>query len=464
MTVIALRAPDISVTVVDLNAARIAAWNSAELPVFEPGLLAAVQACRGKNLFFTTQAEVAIAAADIVFVAVNTPAKSYGLGAGRAADLGHVESVARLIAGVAATPKIIVEKSTIPVRAAETITAILAGSGRPLAHQVLSNPAFMAEGTALADLLAPDRVLIGGDTAAGGRQAVQTLVDVYARWVPRERIITMNLWSAELSKLAANALLAQRISSINAISALCEATGADVDEVADAIGRDSRIGPKFLQASAGFGGACFQRDIYTLAYLCEHHQLPVAAGYWEAVIDLNDWQKDRFAARIVRALFNTITDKRIAVLGFAFKKDTNDARESPAITIVRDLLAEKAHVVVYDPQVSEAQILHEVLGTGAGSPRLSVAVSAERAAAGAHALVIMTEWEEFRTLDFAQLFSAMPKPAFIFDGRNMLPLDQLRAIGFHAYAIGKPGFEHVGASKPPLLPAAAAWSEISPAA
>lgn len=437
MAVIAHQAPDILVTVVDLNVARIAAWNSGELPIYEPGLAEIVHRCRGKNLFFSTDVKTAIAEADIIFVAVNTPTKSYGLGAGRAADLRYVESVARMIAEVAQTPKIIIEKSTIPVRTAETITTILNTCGLKLDHQVLSNPEFMAEGTAMEDLFKPDRVLIGGEPTESGQRAVQTLVDIYTRWVPWERIVTTNLWSAELSKLVANAFLAQRISSINAISALCEATGADIDEVAKAIGRDSRIGAKFLKASVGFGGSCFQKDIYNLVYLCEHYQLPEVATYWESVIEINDWQKERFVTKIVKALFNTVADKRIAVLGFAFKKDTNDTRESPAIGIVRELMAEKASVVVYDPQVPEAQILHDVLGTGTDSPRLTVASSAENAATGAHALVVLTEWDEFKTLDFARIYEVMPKPAFIFDGRNILPAAALRKIGFRVYAIGK---------------------------
>jgi UDPglucose 6-dehydrogenase len=437
MAMIALKAPDIVVTVVDMNEARIASWNSKDLPIYEPGLLDVVLQCRGRNLFFSTEVKNAIREADIIFVAVNTPTKTYGIGAGRAADLRFIESVARTIAEVAETPKIIVEKSTIPVKTAETIHSILASNGRQLDHQVLSNPEFLAEGTAIADLVSPDRVLIGGQGTESGKRAVEALVAVYAHWVPRERIITTNLWSAELSKLVANAFLAQRISSINSISALCEATGADVDEVANAIGKDSRIGPKFLKASVGFGGSCFQKDILNLVYLCEHYGLPEVASYWERVVDMNDWQKQRFADNIVRSMFNTVAEKKIAVLGFAFKKDTNDTRESAAITVVRDLLTEKAQVVVYDPRVPEAQIMRDVLGPGSESDRLSIATSAERAAEGAHALVIATEWDEFKTLDFARLYAAMPKPAFIFDGRNILPLEKLREIGFRAYGIGK---------------------------
>ena len=436
MAMIAAKAPDIEVRVVDMNAARIAAWNSDTLPVYEPGLDEVVRRARGRNLHFTTAVREAIAAADIIFGAVNTPTKTYGVGAGRAADLRFIESVARTIAEVATSPKIIVEKSTIPVKTAETIKDILSANNNGVKFEVLSNPEFLAEGTAVADLENPDRVLIGGERTPGGQIALQTLVDVYARWVPRDRIITTNLWSSELSKLVANAFLAQRISSINSISALCEATGADVDEVARAIGRDSRIGPKFLKASVGFGGSCFQKDILNLVYLCEHFGLKEVAGYWESVVQMNDWQKHRFASKIVRTLFNSVAEKKIAVLGFAFKKDTNDTRESAAISICRDLLAERARVAVYDPKVSAEEIRHDVLGT-ADDPRLSIVDSAYAAAENAHAIAVVTEWDEFKHLDFDRIFTSMTKPAFLFDGRNILDLDALRKIGFRTYAIGK---------------------------
>lgn len=437
MAMIALKAPGIEVRVVDMNAKRIDAWNSPTLPIYEPGLDEVVRQVRGKNLHFSTDVHGAIAAADIIFVAVNTPTKTYGVGAGRAADLRFIESVARTIAEHANGPKIIVEKSTIPVRTAETIKDILAANARGHKFEVLSNPEFLAEGTAVADLQAPDRVLIGGERTPGGQAALQKLVDVYAHWVPRDRIITTNLWSSELSKLVANAFLAQRISSINSISALCEATGADVDEVANAIGRDSRIGPKFLKASVGFGGSCFQKDILNLVYLCEHFGLPEVAAYWEGVVKMNDWQKHRFAARIVRTLFNTVADKKIAVLGFAFKKDTNDTRESAAIAVCRDLLAEQAQVIIYDPKVPADEIRAEVLGRGRDDPRLVIAASAYEAAQDAHALAIATEWDEFKRLDYSRVFAAMQQPAHVFDGRNILDLAQLRQIGFRAFGIGK---------------------------
>lgn len=437
MAMIAEKCPDIRVEVVDLNEKRVAAWNSDELPVYEPGLDEVVRGARGRNLFFTTNVEGAIREADIIFVSVNTPTKTYGIGAGKAADLRYIESAARMIAAVSEGPKIIVEKSTIPVKTAEAMLTILRANSKNGSFQVLSNPEFLAEGTAIDDLRNPDRILIGGEPTPEGQAALQKLVDVYARWVPRERILTTNLWSSELSKLVANAFLAQRISSINSISALCEATGADVDEVANAIGKDSRIGLKFLKASVGFGGSCFQKDILNLVYLCGHFGLPEVAAYWESVVRMNDWQKKRFSHQIVSTLFNTVSGKRVAVLGFAFKKDTNDTRESAAIAVVRDLLEEGAQVVVYDPKVPAAEIRKDVLGA-AENDRLVIAASAEEAAAGAHALAVVTEWDAFKTLDFEKIYAGMHKPAFVFDGRNILPAEKLREIGFRLFAIGKP--------------------------
>lgn len=442
MAMIAAKCPDITVTVVDTNAHRIALWNSSELPVYEPGLQELVEGCRGRNLFFSTAIEETIAAADIIFVSVGTPTKKQGIGAGRAADLRYIEGAARLIARVSKGHKIIVEKSTIPVRTAQAIKTILAANAPDGQFHVLSNPEFLAEGTAVQDLIHPDRVLIGGEETPEGQAAMETLVSIYARWVPRERILTTNLWSSELSKLVANAFLAQRISSINSISALCEATGADVDEVANAIGQDSRIGPKFLKASVGFGGSCFQKDILNLTYLCQHFGLPEVADYWESVIRINNWQKRRFAARIVHELFNTVTGKHIAILGFAFKKDTNDTRETAAISVCQDLLAEGAEVVVYDPKVPAEEIRRDVLGDGVDEPRLRVVSSACEAAQGAHAIAILTEWDEFKTLPYEKYFAHMPKPAFLFDGRNILDHAALRTIGYRVFPIGKSHSPH----------------------
>lgn len=444
MAMIAAKCPHIRVDVVDLNADRIAAWNSDDLPVYEPGLDDLVRQARGRNLFFSTEVKQAIHAADIIFVSVNTPTKTFGVGAHKAADLRFVESVARTIAEVADKPKIVVEKSTLPVRTAVAIQAILGADAKGLQHQVLSNPEFLAEGTAVADLSNPDRVLIGGEQTEAGLAAVKTLVSVYANWVSRDRILTTNLWSSELSKLVANAFLAQRISSINSISALCEKTGADVDEVARAIGTDSRIGPKFLKASVGFGGSCFQKDVLNLVYLCGHFGLPEVAAYWDQVIIMNDWQKHRFAERVLRTLFNTVTGKRIAVLGFAFKKDTNDTRESAAIYVCRDLLEERAALSIYDPKVTTAQMRKDI-GIGSDHPDVEFATSAAQAAKGAHALLVLTEWDEFKRLDFAAIYDSMVKPAWIFDGRSLLDHAKLRQIGFKVYSIGKPVEDEVAA-------------------
>jgi len=437
MAMIAHKCPKIKVTVVDVDARRIAAWSHGPLPVFEPGLEEVVRGARGRNLFFSTDIDTAIREAQMIFISVNTPTKMYGVGAGKAADLQHIEACARRIAEVARDDKIVVEKSTLPVRTAESIRAILSAQKDGPRFQVLSNPEFLAEGTAIRDLEKPDRVLIGGEISVEGQAAVAALVDIYAHWVPRAKILTTNLWSSELSKLTANAFLAQRISSINAISALCEATGADVDEVAHAIGTDSRIGPKFLKASVGFGGSCFQKDILNLVYLCEHFGLPDVARYWEQVVTMNDHQKRRFTLRIVRSLYNTVANKRLAVLGFAFKKDTNDTRESPAIYVCKDLLAERAKVAIYDPQVTAEKVAADLGVKDLAAAGVEVCADAYAAATGAHALIICTEWDEFKSLDFDRIYDEMHRPAFVFDGRNILDLAALRKIGFTASGIGK---------------------------
>jgi UDPglucose 6-dehydrogenase len=437
MAMIAHKCPHIKVTVVDVDARRIAAWNHGPLPIFEPGLDEVVRAARGRNLFFSTDIDATIREAQMIFISVNTPTKMYGVGAGKASDLQYVEACARRIAAVATDDKIVVEKSTLPVRTAESVRAILSAQKEGPRFQVLSNPEFLAEGTAVRDLEKPDRVLIGGDPSPAGQAAVAALVDIYAHWVPRAKILTTNLWSSELSKLTANAFLAQRISSINAISALCEATGADVDEVAHAIGTDSRIGPKFLKASVGFGGSCFQKDILNLVYLCEHYGLDEVASYWEQVVKMNDHQKRRFTQRIVRSLYNTVANKRLALLGFAFKKDTNDTRESPAIYVCQDLLAEHAKVAIYDPQVTPEKVSADLGLKDLAAAGVEICADAYAAAKGAHALIICTEWDEFKTLDFARIYEEMHRPAFVFDGRNVLDLAALRKIGFTASGIGK---------------------------
>ena len=447
MAMIAKQCPDIEVHVVDLNQARIDQWNSDDLPVYEPGLDEIVREARGRNLKFSTQVDAAISDANIIFIAVNTPTKSFGIGAGRAANLEFIEKCARQIAKCSKGHKLIVEKSTLPVRTAEAVKRILSSSANGATFDVLSNPEFLAEGTAVHDLLHPDRVLIGGESL----EAVERLAQVYGRWIPRERILTTNLWSSELSKLAANAFLAQRVSSINAISALCEATGADVDEVAKAIGTDSRIGPKFLRASVGYGGSCFQKDILNLVYLCEHFGLREVAQYWEQVVVMNDYQKRRFSERIVRTMFNTVSDKKIAIWGFAFKKDTNDTRESAAIHVCRDLLEERARLVIYDPRVPESQIRSELEMSFADSvgglsdkhrklieTNVTVVGDAYSAASEAHAIAVLTEWDEFKSMDSLRIFDGMRQPAFIFDGRNILDREKLVKIGFEVHSIGRP--------------------------
>ncbi len=436
MAMIANKCEQHTVTVVDINQARIDAWNSDDLPVYEPGLFEVVKACRGKRLFFSTDVDTAIREADMIFMSVNTPTKNYGVGSGRAADLRYIERCARKIAEVAESDKIVVEKSTLPVRTAESIKRILESNSNGRNFQILSNPEFLAEGTAVEDLEAPDRVLIGGDQSPEGKAAIEKLVEVYATWVPRERIITTNLWSSELSKLTANAFLAQRISSINAISALCEATEANVDEVAHAIGTDSRIGPKFLKSSVGFGGSCFQKDILNLVYLCEYFGLPEVADYWNKVVAMNDYQKHRFARRVVSTMFNTVSDKKIAVLGFAFKKDTNDTRESAAIYVCKDLLEELANLAIYDPKVTEDQIYRD-LGVAEDDARVTICTDAYEATQDAHAILILTEWDEFKALDYKRIYDSMHLPAFLFDGRNLLDLSKLREIGFEASGIGR---------------------------
>ena len=440
MSVIAAKAPDIKVTVCDLNERRIAAWNSSNLPIYEPGLQEVVEEARGRNLFFSTDIDAAIRECTIIFVSVNTPTKKSGIGAGEAADLTYWELAARRIAAVCNAaegnePKIIVEKSTVPVKTADAMARVMAASCIKTDFQVLSNPEFLAEGTAIDDLFKPDRVLVGGAETPSGQAAVQCLANVYRRWVPDERVLTTNLWSAELSKLTANAFLAQRISSINSISALCEVTGADVNEVAHSIGVDSRIGPKFLKSSVGFGGSCFQKDILNLVYLCRSFGLPEVAEYWHQVIVMNDWQKTRFAQNMVGSMFNTVSGKKIAILGFAFKKDTGDTRETPAIDVCNSLIAERAALAIYDPKVSREQI-HMDLGKEA-MDKIEIDEDPYIACAGAHAIAILTEWDMFKTLDYQKIYDGMQKPAFLFDGRNIINHAELKKIGFEVWAVGK---------------------------
>ena len=444
MSVLAQKNPHIKITVVDINEERIAAWNHDDLdglPIYEPGLKEIVQEARGRNLFFSTNVEKAIDEAEMIFISVNTPTKTYGKGKGMAADLKYVELSARQIAKVAKSDKIVVEKSTLPVRTAQAIKDILDNTGNGVKFQILSNPEFLAEGTAVQDLVAPDRVLIGGEESEEGREAINALVDIYATWIPRERILTTNVWSSELSKLVANAFLAQRVSSINAISELCEVTGADVSEVSRAIGMDSRIGPKFLKASVGFGGSCFQKDILNLVYIAKTYGLTEVADYWEQVIIMNDYQKRRFADNIVSTLYNTVSGKKITFLGWAFKKDTNDTRESAAIYVADALMNEEAEITVYDPKVSKERIYEDLDYLGTRSPEdnrrlLKVVNDPYDACRDAHAVAILTEWDEFKEYDWEKIYDAVGKPAFVFDGRKILDHNAMSKIGFHYSAIG----------------------------
>jgi len=440
MAMIAKNCPEHSVTVVDINQERIERWNSNDLPIFEPGLLEVVQQTRGKNLFFHTDIAGAIAEADIIFVSVNTPTKKFGEGAGKAADLQYWEKTSRDILQNSRKPEVIVvEKSTLPVRTAEAMARILESGNSTTRFSVVSNPEFLAEGTAIQDLVNPDRVLIGGEENENGHKAAKTVAELYAHWVPLEHILLTSVWSSELSKLVANAMLAQRISSVNSISALCERTEADITEVSRAIGMDTRIGAKFLQASVGFGGSCFRKDILHLSYLCEYYGLPEVADYWASVVRINEWQTDRFFQNILHELFNTLAGKTITMLGFAFKQDTGDTRDSPAIPLCEKLVGENARVRIHDPKALEnARIeLKNLRGD------VSFVEDVYAAAEGAHALALVTQWDEYRELDYEKIHQTMAEPAFIFDGRNHLDHDKLYKIGFNVFPLGKSPLKHI---------------------
>ena len=450
MAVIADRCPHIDVTVVDLNEARIAAWNDPDLnqlPIYEPGLEAVVSRTRGRNLFFSTKVNKAISSADMVFISVNTPTKNKGIGAGQASDLRWVEACAREVAQHAQGHTVVIEKSTLPVRTAAVIKAILdtpqqktKSNNAVPTFSVLSNPEFLAEGTAIRDLEQPDRVLIGGDDA----NAVDALSNIYSHWVPSEKILRTNLWSSELSKLISNAFLAQRISSINSVAALCEATGADVREVALAIGTDSRIGSKFLSAGPGFGGSCFKKDILNLVYLCRHFSLPEVAAYWEQVIELNNWQQNRMAGLLVQRLFGTVTGKRLAILGFAFKANTNDTRESPAISISLDLLEEGAQLAIHDPKVDPSQIARDLQQSQShssaelnGEGTWEFASTVQEAVKGSDAVLILTEWDQYRALNWKELAKVMRAPAWVFDTRSVVVPAEISEAGLNIWRLGE---------------------------
>lgn len=438
MSVIAARCPQFEITVVDINTRRIAAWKTDNLPIYEPGLLEVVKEARGRNLFFSTEIDKNIKKADVIFVSVNTPTKTFGEGAGKAADLQYWEKIARDIVRVAENDKIVIEKSTLPVRTAKAMDRILNDNDKGIHFEVLSNPEFLAEGTAVADLVNPDRVLIGSHETEAGLKARQELVELYANWVPREKIVTSNVWSAELSKLVANAFLAQRISSINSISALCEKTEANITEVSHAIGMDNRIGSKFLNASIGFGGSCFKKDILNLVYIAENYGLHEVAQYWESVVKINEYQEHRFVRQMIKVMFNTVAGKKIALFGFAFKKDTGDTRESPAIYVAKKLIEEKAKIVVSDPKaLSNAKIDLKEQKDG-----VTFEEDPYKAAKGSHAIAVLTEWDLYKDLDYQKIYDSMETPAFLFDGRNILDHEKLYEIGFSVFRIGRPSLRH----------------------
>ncbi len=438
MAVIAAKCPAYKVTVVDVNAERIKAWDSDDLPIFEHGLLDVVKQARGRNLFFSTDIAAGIRAADIIFVSVNTPTKTFGHGAGMASDLQYWEKTAHEIVAHSQSSKIIVEKSTLPVRTAEAMERILQENKKGMLFEVISNPEFLAEGSAVKDLLEPDRVLIGSRQTPAGLAAAREIVAIFAHWVAADRIITANLWSAELSKLVANAFLAQRISSINSVSDLCEKTGADVGEISFAVGSDRRIGPRFLNASIGFGGSCFKKDILNLVYISRSYGLDEVADYWQSVVRMNEYQQERFVRMIIREMFQTVVGKRIVLLGFAFKANTGDTRESPGILVAAKLLEERAALVISDPQALE-NARRDLAGL-AGS--VEYEPDPYRAAAGAQGLAVITEWDLYKGLDFKKIFASMGKPAFVFDGRNILDHQKLFKIGFNVFPLGKPNLTH----------------------
>lgn len=438
MAVLADKCPQINVNVVDLNSERIEAWNEADLdklPVYEPGLDKIVGRARNRNLFFSTDVDEKISKADMIFLSVNTPTKTKGVGAGQASDLRWIEACTRQVANAASGHTIVVEKSTLPVRTAETVQTILsAAQDGDKTFSVLSNPEFLAEGTAIKDLERPDRVLIGGND----KDAVDALVGIYSQWVNQSQILTTNLWSSELSKLAANAFLAQRVSSINSIAALCEATGADVREVEVAIGSDTRIGNQFLKSGPGFGGSCFQKDILNLVYLCRHYGLNEVAEYWQKVVDLNFWQQERIAHLVVNRLFNTVSGKKIAIFGFAFKSNTNDTRESPAIRIALKLLEEGASLAIHDPKVSEEKISSILqIGYSSGDGKWLKIERTSEACEGADACIVLTEWEEYSNINWQEIASRMRKPAWVFDTRGIINASSARDAGLKVWRVGE---------------------------
>ena len=439
MSIIAQKNPEINVNVVDMNADKIAAWNSENLPVYEPGLSKVVKETRGRNLFFSTDVNKHIEQAEMIFISVNTPTKISGEGKGYAADLKYVEACAKQIAEVSKSDKIIVEKSTVPVRTSEKIKEILRLNNGDFNFQILSNPEFLAEGTAMRDLEIPDRVLIGGDNTIEGKKAVDSLVKIYSTWVPKKNILTTNLWSSELSKLTANAFLAQRISSINSLSELCEETGADIEEVSKAIGMDSRIGKSFLKTSVGFGGSCFQKDILNLVYIARSLDLEKVADYWEQILIINNHQRNRFSKKIISCINENNLKSRVLILGWAFKKNTNDSRESASIYVANNLLNENIEIDIYDPKVNQSCVENDLSNLNPdydksmvnyiNKPFLNIS--------DYNIISIMTEWDEFIVYDWKKIYKNIKKPAYIFDGRNILNSELIKKLGFNYSGIGR---------------------------
>jgi len=450
MSVIADKCPNIKVTVIDIDDKKISSWNDEDLsnlPIFEPGLKEVVERCRNENLFFSTDIKKSISEADMIFISVNTPTKNKGLGAGYASDLKWVESSARQVAEFSQGHTIIVEKSTVPVKTAELIQEILKSSRSSdefkKTFSVLSSPEFLAEGTAIKDLENPDRVLIGGED----QDAMESLSNIYKNWIPKEKILNTNIWSSELSKLTANAFLAQRVSSINAISALCETTGAEISEVVKAIGSDKRIGSKFLSPSPGFGGSCFKKDILNLVYLSRYYGLNDVANYWEQVMLMNNWQKHRISSLIIQKLFGTVSNKKILILGFSFKPDTNDTRESPAIEISKDLIENGAELLINDPAVSKMQIemelgLKEFENNNRNIGKWQFIADIDKSANNADAIVVVTEWEDYKNLNWRKLSDLLRKPSWIFDTRGIIPISMLKELSSYYWQIGSPSINN----------------------
>jgi len=450
MAVIALKCPEINIKVVDINKQKIKDWNSKDLnklPIYESGLAEIISKTRGKNLFFSTEIANSINNADMIFMAVNTPTKIKGKGKGYAADLTYVEDCAKQIARHSKSDKIVVEKSTLPVRTAEKIKEILIANNKKVNFEVISNPEFLAEGTAINDLFKSDRVLVGGDYTESGKNAVDKLVEIYQRWIPDDKILRTNVWSSELSKLVSNAMLAQRLSSINSISALCEKTGANIEEVSKAVAMDSRIGSSYLKPSIGFGGSCFKKDILNLVYIARQYKLNEVAEYWENVIKINSYQTSRIADEIINVI-NKEEKKIITILGWSFKKNTNDSRESASIYLSNRLLSNNFSIKIYDPMVSSSRIKEDIENQMKTSQkdddeilkymnRVNICDDAYLAIEKSNLVVICTEWDEFIKLDWNKIYHKMGTNPWVFDGRNLLDRKKIKKIGFKTFFIGQ---------------------------